>query len=276
MRTLREELKSLYLLVPIPTGVGAFSFLIIMFGYFRDCLFLKQAEATSLTGVLNMHGEKITSERAHRRDLWSLLDPTKRSGSTLVTLITVQYYHMIQIILHIPLKDLMAFSGWGVTRLKQQETRRRLGAWASEQSHSAREAALHAGSLFHRCRYHPTSGYQEPFAVLFAKITLWAYNSSLPSRILAEEGALNAEQQSHPLFRLDNKNDEDELLHWIRNGERTRPFIVGIGNIHAPGGYIKVLRLGVDLLAPLTKWRISRLFRSVSVELLVSMGRDNV
>ncbi|KAH6684922.1 hypothetical protein F5X68DRAFT_233357 [Plectosphaerella plurivora] len=268
MPALREEMESLYRLTAVSEDIGAFSFLIILFGCFRDCLFLKQCEDMGLKALINMHGEPITWGGRHHPEKWRLLDPSLRSRSNDVNRITAQYYHMIRIVLHIPLKDLLAFSGCKVTLQEQQETRWRLMSWVSEHSDSAREVALHAGALFRQCRSHPTSGYQEPISVLIATIALWVYNSSLPNHI-PQHKSTSWEQQRTPTFRLDNETDKDNITLWIRNGERMRPFIVGIGNMHASKGYAKVLRMGSNFLGRLQQWRISELFRSVFEDILV-------
>ncbi|KAF5268201.1 hypothetical protein FOXYS1_909 [Fusarium oxysporum] len=274
LNSLRVQMQSLYSLNPISADVGAFSFLIILFGYFRDRLFLKQVEDMGLVGLVNMHGERITYRMERMPELWILLDPTRRPESNSTNAVTVQYYHIIGVVVHVPLKDLTAFSGWRVSRLKQQETRRKLMTWVSSHGDSAREAALHAGTLFRLCWCHSTSGYQEPSAILIAALALWVYNSSLAGCKSAGREAYG-EKQTPPTFRLGNEIDEDEVLDWVHEGKQARPFVVGVGNINAPGGYWKVVNQAITFLASLKEWPISQVFSSDLKDLLLIFDKDS-
>jgi hypothetical protein len=98
------------------------------------------------------------------------------------------------------------------------------------------------------------------------------YNSSLPITTLVRQTAYK-EQQKTPIFRLGHDIDQDESLDWIRDGNQARPFVTGVGNIHAPGGYSKAVHQAITVLASLRKWQISELFSSTFKDLLDSFER---
>ncbi|KAJ4198773.1 hypothetical protein NW767_008764 [Fusarium falciforme] len=215
-----------------------------------------------------MHGEHIDRGMDQDSGVWTLLDPTRRPGSSRVNAVMLQYYHMIGVVRHVPLKELLDFSGWRVTRMKQQGTRKKLVTWASEHGESARKAALHAAKLFQHCRCHSTSGYQEPGAILFAALTLWMYNGSLP---VSHEDSLRT-----PVLRLGDVTDQNDVLDWISDGKQARPFVVGVGNIHTPGNFSKVVNQAVNFLALLKEWQISQLFSNAFKELLELFEKDSL
>lgn len=261
-------MQYLYRHNPVSENVGAFSFLLILFGYFRDMLFIQQAEDTGLLGLVNMHGERINRGSDGDSGVWKLLDPTRRPGSNRVNSVTAQYYHMIGVVRHVPLKELRDFSGWRVTRLMQQGTRQKLMTWVSEHGENARKAALHAAILFQQCRCHSTLGYQEPGAILIAALALWMYNGSLSGS--------HKESLGRPVLRLGDGSDQNDVLDWISDGEQARPFVAGVGNIHTPGNFSKVVNQAVNFLALLKEWQISQLFSSPFKELLERFEQDSV
>ncbi|KAJ3456501.1 hypothetical protein MRS44_016524 [Fusarium solani] len=236
--TLREEMQSLYRHNPVSENADAFAVLLILFDYFHDMLFMQQAEDMGLLGLVNMHGEHIDRGMDQDSNLWTLLDPTRRPGSSRVNAVTLQYYHMIGVVRHVPLKELLDCSGWRVTRMKQQWARQKLMTWVSEHGESARKAALHAATLFQHCRCPSTSGYQEAGVILFAALTLWMYSGSLPGS--------HKESLGTPVLRLGDGTDQNEVLGWINDGKQARPFLVGVGSIHTPGNISKVVNQAKD------------------------------
>ncbi|KAF9873229.1 hypothetical protein CkaCkLH20_09392 [Colletotrichum karsti] len=273
--TLREEMQSLYRLNPAGQEIGGFSFLLILFGFFRDQLFLKQANDLGLSGVINVDG-KMISHMGHRPnpDLWRLLDPCRRTGAKRIKLATIQYYHVISIINRVPLRDLYAFAGWRVARSKQLDTIRRLLSWTTEHGDGAREIALHAAKLFHECKSHSSCGYQEPVAMLISSLALWMYNTSLsPYALERREGFQN---QSVVTIRLDEDIDREEASEWVRTGKQARPFVPGVGDIHMPGGYSKVVTQAIDVLESVKEWKIGQLFSRALRERIIAFDTDNL
>ncbi|KAH7029777.1 fungal-specific transcription factor domain-containing protein [Microdochium trichocladiopsis] len=211
--TLREELQSFYDCKPVGGHIGACSFMIILFGFFRDLLVLRQIESHGLLGVINMHGKHVTRRETCSSSLWKLLDPSKRAGGSWnrANAVTAQFYHIIRVVQEVCLKDLLAFTGWRVARSTQAETSQRLRTWVSENGECARKVVLHAGTIFQQCWSRSTEGYQEPSAILIASIALWVYNSSLPycSWVAASPTQL---QTSRTIHRHDEALDSASTL----------------------------------------------------------------
>ncbi|KAH9236628.1 hypothetical protein K456DRAFT_1436535 [Colletotrichum gloeosporioides 23] len=253
---------------------GGFALLLLLFCFFRDHLFLKQVENQGLSAV-NNDEERVSSGMSRWSKTWRLLDPTKQSNSTRTSTVAVQYYHIIGLIIELPLKDLCAFAGWRVTRSKQRETRERLTTWVAEHGDRARSAALHAGRIFRQCRSRSSCGYQEPCAMLIASLTLWMYNSSLTARLLAYHESYREQSQS-PILRLDEENDREEAWDWIQTGKRARPFVAGIGDIHLPGGHSKAVHQAINILSSLREWQIWQLFCVTLKDLIVLFDKDTM
>ncbi|KAF4878033.1 Zinc finger protein klf1 [Colletotrichum siamense] len=274
LSTLREEMQPLYKQNPLPENVGGYALLILLFCFFRDHLFLKQVENQGLSAV-NNDEERVTSGMSRWSRTWLLLDPTKRPNYTRIRTVAIQYYHIIGLIIELPLKDLYAFAGWRVTRFKQRETRQRLMAWVSEHGDRARSAALHAGRIFRQCRNRSSCGYQEPCAMLIASLTLWMYNSSLTTQLLACRESY-IEQTQPPILRLDEDSDREEAWDWIQTGKKARPFVAGIGDIHMPGGHSKAVNQAINILSSLKEWQIGQLFSVTLKDLIVLFDRDTM
>lgn len=269
-------MQSLYKLNPIPAEIGAFSYLLILFCFFRDQLFLRQAEDMGLPAVFGQDRGDATGTMGYQQKVWELLDPSRRPGHSRGDATAAQYYHMMRIVLHVSHRDLTAFSGWRVSQLGQQETQGRLLAWVSANGDSAREAVLHAGILLHQCRSRSTSGYQEPAAIVLATLVLWVYNSSLSQRMTQGLECDSKLQRRVPAFRLDREMDQEEALDWIRNGNQQRPFVAGVGNIHAPGSFSKALQQAVNSLTSFKTWQVSQIFSATFQGMLASLGGNSV
>lgn len=94
--TLRSELERLYAGEPIPRETGSFARLLILFGTYRNSLFLKQAHDCGLSLVLNSHGQAVSHGDLCKRPVWDLLDPEGRGGTGggMESMIC-QLYHLI-------------------------------------------------------------------------------------------------------------------------------------------------------------------------------------
>lgn len=283
--------------------------MIILFGFFRDLLFLRQTESHGLLGVVNMHGKHVTSQEACYPSLWKLLDPSKRAGGSWnrANAVTAQFYHIIGVVQEVCLKDLMAFAGWRVAQSTQWETIQRLRAWVSENGECARKAVLHAGAIFQQCWSRSNESYQEPGAILIASIALWVYNSSLPycswvapsptqlqpagtihhNEALESASILSAtsiSQQNELIARPrsiavrlrsgGDDDDDDYSQYWVRSGRQIRPMVVSVGDINAPGAYLTAVRNCIVFLESHKEWKISQLFASVQKDLIIAF-EDN-
>lgn len=253
---------------PVPEDRGSFAFLLLLFAFFRDGLFLKQARDHGLMAILNTHGEAITYDSTTNAKLWELLDPDKRPGMSRMKAVTLQYYHIIGILHQISLHNLYSFSGWEVTRSKRRETRLRMATWVSENGDKARTAVLHASRLFTHCRENVTNGYQEPRAMLLACLVLWAYNGLPLSPLTGPFGRCkSSEHHSSPpdeirTLRLDQETDIDNYQDWTRNGCHLRGFVRGLGNLHNPKIYVQVVHQGMETLSSRRGWPIGPVLAS--------------
>ncbi|KAF6814867.1 fungal transcription factor, partial [Colletotrichum sojae] len=268
--TLRSELERLYAGEPIPRETGSFARLLILFGTYRDSLFLKQAHDSGLSLVLNTHGQAVSHDDLCKRPVWDLLDPERRDGTggSMESMI-FQSYHLIGLSQYLSVNELYSFSGFEVTPLEQRETTRRLASWCAQNGDSARKAAMHAGRLFSHCQSGPTlRGYQEPRVMLIATLALWAY-STLPltplvgpfGRYSPSTCTVTGSSSSDAITtcRIDRlSGDSQTARDWVRSGCHTRCFIEGLGNLHGPNADARIVRRAIALLASLHEWRLGR------------------
>ncbi|KAF6832919.1 fungal transcription factor [Colletotrichum plurivorum] len=267
---LKSELERLYAGEAIPGETGSFARLLILFGTYRDSLFLKQAHDSGLSLVLNTHGQAVSHDDLCKRPAWDILDPERRgsTGGGMESMI-FQSYHLIGLSQYFTVNELYSFSGFEVTPLEQRETTRRLASWCAQNGDSARKAAMHAGRLFSHCQSSLTlRGYQEPRVMLIATLALWAYSTLPLTPLLGPFGrcspstctvAGSSSPDAITTCRIDRSSDDSQAARdWVRSGCHTRCFIEGLGNLHGPNADARIVRRAIALLATLHEWRLGR------------------
>ncbi|KZL86081.1 hypothetical protein CI238_07130 [Colletotrichum incanum] len=265
--TLRRELERLYRQTDMVKDLGQFSFLLLLLGCFRDMLFLREAGKSGLSLVLNCDGKPVLgqSELLNDEDCWKMLNPARRSRSGNMEHLLFQHYYSVGILFHFRFGDLLAFSGWRVSKSKEIETRMRLSTWVLGNGEDARTAVSHAGRLFGLLRDHPCHGYHEPPAAFLASLCLWVYSMSESSSLLGPFGrCLSAKCESQQiseqtkditLFRIDQDSGIKLTKDWVSRGCHIRCFLGGVGSLHKPEFRGLVLDQGIRLISSLNHWK---------------------
>lgn len=257
--------------------LGQFSFLLVLLGYFRDHLFLIQACDQGLSTVFNCDGKPVVgqSDLLHDEKFWEMLNPARRSrpGGKRMDRLLSQHYHAIGILLRFRFDDLLAFSGWRVSKSKEIETRMRLSTWVLGSGKDARIAASHAGKLFGLLRHHPTQGYHEPPFAFLASLSLWVYSISNSRSLLGPFSRClqprcwsqkSSEQTTNPApLRIDEESDIRTTREWVSQGCHIPGSLGGVGSLYEPGFSTQILDQGIRLIATLTCWEAGRSFADI-------------
>lgn len=276
-RTIRRELENFYRGTDTVKGLGQFSFLLVLLGHFRDNLFLIQACDSGLSTVFNCDGRPVVgqSDLLHDEKFWEMLNPARRSrpGGKRMERLLSQHYHAIGILLRFKFDDLLAFSGWRVSKSKEIETRMRLSTWVLGNGKDARIAASHAGKLFGLLRHHPTHGYHEPPSAFLASLSLWVYSVSNSRSLLGPFGRClqprcwnqkNSEQNTNAApLRIDEESDIKTTREWVSKGCHIPGSLGGVGSLYEPGFSTQILDQGIRLIATLSCWKAGGSFTDI-------------
>lgn len=159
--------------------------------------------------------------------------------------ITLQHNHAFSLLLHMPLRVLTAFSGWGVSSQVREAADRRLSLWLCQNKGKARVIVYHAAKLFSYIRNHPTGGHHEDNALLYATLSMWIHTifdscQTSPSRTL----------------RLDKPNDGEALIQWLSGGADFRLYVAGIGDLSDKRASDRLVQESVRILTRNSGWSL--------------------
>lgn len=175
---------------------------------------------------------------------------------------TVLHLHASRLVLLTPFREIRSLaSSLALERTPWSEHRRTIEwhyiwRWVKHDQHKARLAIIHAGTTLWHVRRYSTNAFHEPMAAFDATLTLWAYGYCHGQ--MAQYTA-HAESRSDPSFiHLDRPCDDELVQLFVREGRTMKGNVTGVGDICAPGGPERVLRVGCETLASLTSWGISK------------------
>ncbi|KXH54810.1 hypothetical protein CSAL01_05457 [Colletotrichum salicis] len=134
--------------------------------------------------------------------------------------IALQHNHAFSLLLHIPLRVLTAFSGWGVSSEVREAADRRLRMLLHQNQAKARIIIYHAARLFSHIRNHPTPGHHEVNALLYATLSMWIHN------------LFDCHQPgSWKTLRLDKLDRQENIDEWLSGEPGFRLYVAGVGNL---------------------------------------------
>lgn len=180
---------------------------------------------------------------------------------------TVLHLHFSRIALLAPyevirkLAELVVLEDWDahVFRERCQDIRR----WITDDQYKARLALVHCGVFFWHVRRYSTDAFYEPVKVFLVTLVVWAYGSLCPlqQRVSTHRRPNDDQDWSSDLddvssIRLDRPTDDELVQIFIKRGRSMNATIMGVGNITAPQGPVRMLREGCKLLETLGRWPI--------------------
>lgn len=196
-----------------------------------------------------------------------MLNPARRSrpGGVMMERLLSQHYHAIGILLRFKFDDLLALSGWRVSKSKEIETRMRLSTWVLGSGKNARAAASHAGKLFGILRHHPTHGYHEPPSAFLASLSLWVYSISDSNSLLGPfkrclqprcwSQKTSEQTTSTTPLRIDEESDIKTTREWVSKGCHLSGALCGVGSLYEPEFSTRILNEGIRLITTLSCFR---------------------
>lgn len=182
---------------------------------------------------------------------------------------TVLHLHFSRIALLAPYElirnfaELVASENWDGHEFQERchEVRR----WIKDDQYKARLALVHCGVFFWHVRRYSTDAFYEPVKVFLVTLVVWAYGSLCPpqQRTSSHKRPDDDQDWSSDLedissIRLDRPTDDELVQIFIKRGRSMNATIMGVGNITAPHGPVRMLREGSKLLETLSRWPIRR------------------
>ncbi|KAF4777518.1 hypothetical protein HER10_EVM0003024 [Colletotrichum scovillei] len=159
--------------------------------------------------------------------------------------ITLQHNHAFSLLLHMPLRVLTAFSGWGVSPQVREAADRRLSLWLRQNKGKARAIVYHAAKLFSYIRNHPTGGHHENNALLYATLSMWIHT------------LFNRHQTSSlRTLRLDRTNHQGALVQWLSEDNDFRLYVAGIGDLNNERASDRLVQESVRILTRKSGWSL--------------------
>ncbi|KAJ6102575.1 hypothetical protein N7486_005002 [Penicillium sp. IBT 16267x] len=197
---------------------------------------------------------------------------------------TVLHLHAARLVLLAPFREIRSL----VTSLTSDKLRwsRRTHAiewqyiwrWIRHDQYKARLSIIHAGVTLWHVRRYSTNAFHEPAAVFVAVLTLWAYGSChvhSPMESSPHSQASRAVPSQEPSFiHLDRPCDDELVQLFVREGHSMRGNITGVGDICAPEGPERILRIGCETLSNLTAWGSSKRFIAILSRLVDLMAQN--
>ncbi|KAK1517852.1 uncharacterized protein CCOS01_12109 [Colletotrichum costaricense] len=159
--------------------------------------------------------------------------------------ITLQHNHAFSLLLHMPLRVLTAFSGWGVSPQVREAADGRLSLWLRQNKGKARVIIYHAAKLFSYIRNHPTCGHHENNALLYATLSMWIHT------------LFNRHQTSSlRTHRLDKPNHQEALVQWLSGDSDFRLYVAGIGDLNDERASDRLVQESVRILTRKSGWSL--------------------
>ncbi|KAI3587201.1 fungal-specific transcription factor domain-containing protein [Fusarium oxysporum f. sp. albedinis] len=190
---------------------------------------------TELTRLLLTVGVYFDEQRGP--DAGVFLDVLRRdedemTGSDRLGWLALEHNHILSLLLHLPLRELMAFSGWRVSEVERSEADFRLARWVRNEGAGARLVIYHAAKVYSCIRERPFAAYSGTMAFLTATLAIWAVTMSVnrsaqPSWPSAEDHSFG--QGRLKTLRFDRFTDRSTIIDWVSGKENVRPYLAGVG-----------------------------------------------
>ncbi|KAF7115740.1 hypothetical protein CNMCM5793_003243 [Aspergillus hiratsukae] len=189
---------------------------------------------------------------------------------------TVLHLHAARIVLLAPFREIRSLANsLAMGKIRWSEHQQALEwhyilRWIKHDQYKARLAIIHAGTTLWHVRRYSTNAFHEPVAVYLSILTLWAYGSCHVQ--ISEDPNSRYGPRHHPVreptfIHLDRPCDDELVQLFVREGHVMRGNVTGVGDICAPHGPERILKVGCETLAGLTSWGVSKRFIAILTKL---------
>jgi hypothetical protein len=162
-------------------------------------------------------------------------------------------FHLLSITRHIPLPHLYAFSMWRSSEVEMQESRDYLRTWMKREPVISRQCLWHATRIFESIKRKRQYACYEPFTLLIAMLTIWAFDTLAEPHNEAHSGwsEMNSVQ---PLTRINQLKTATEVKSWTRSEQSGGIFVDGIGLLRGTGSSRRLMMEGLQILSSGKAW----------------------
>lgn len=154
--------------------------------------------------------------------------------------------------------------------------------WITDDQFKARLALVHCGIFFWHVRRYSLDAFYEPTKVFLVTLVVWAYGSFCPPQQTGTSSRGSSSNNNRPRedddwscdlddissIRLDRPCDDELVQLFIKRGRSMTATIMGVGNITAASGPLRMLKEGRKLLSTLDKWPIRNRYLQVLTQLI--------
>ncbi|KAH6995762.1 fungal-specific transcription factor domain-containing protein [Ilyonectria sp. MPI-CAGE-AT-0026] len=237
LRRLGEELSYIYRTKRRPEGLSDFHTLILSMGVFRDANRLENPSA--YLDILRQSDSPASQQSQMGR-------------------LAIQHNYLMALLLQIRARELFAFSGWRIDDAERAKSCFRLQRWGKERGSEARCAVFHAAKAFSCLRTYPTQGYHKTQCILLSTLMIWAYVDCCAPRNVEPTVDYGANEARAITLRFDKCSLDDSMVEeWLRNGEKVRPYLAGVGSLEERGATTRLIKETVRLLTSDESWPLS-------------------
>ena len=136
--------------------------------------------------------------------------------------------------------------------------------------------------LFRSVRRHSLNSFYEPDAIFLAVLCLWAYGSAHSgvqqqpdeASLAAASTNCDTEEEFVPtLIHLDRPCDDEIVQLFITKGNKITPNITGVGDLCAPEGPARMLKVGCSVLRYARNWDLGSFYTNVLMNLHSRLSR---
>ncbi|OCK79360.1 hypothetical protein K432DRAFT_383157 [Lepidopterella palustris CBS 459.81] len=165
---------------------------------------------------------------------------------------------LISLLLFIPRKELLTFAHTHGTDQERYTSSARhvLALWMQAQDgQRARQAVIHAGTLFRLLRKHSCQGFHEPITALLVTLVVWAFNQLAPQD---HSESVNGTGERGSMVRLDRVLSDEIVRAWIEGKQGLNGHLTDVGNICGLDAGNRLLYVGGAVLRKMDTWALSQ------------------
>lgn len=193
---------------------------------------------------------------------------------------TVLHLHAARLVLLAPFREIRSLATSLATDRSRWSKRHQalewqyIWRWVRNDQYKARLSIIHAGVTLWHIRRYSTNAFHEPVAAFLAVLTLWAYGSCHSNQDSSPDSNRVEPTQEPSFIHLDRPCDDELVQLFVREGHAMRGNVTGVGDICAPEGPERILRIGCEILSCLTAWGISKRLIAILTRLADIMSRN--
>ncbi|KAJ6035908.1 hypothetical protein N7540_000187 [Penicillium herquei] len=163
------------------------------------------------------------------------------------------FYHLLEILRHVPRKQLYASSGWYASAEEMAAAESCLVGWMRDNPALSRECVVHAGALISEIRSTTSTACYHSFCLLIAVSYLWVFTRFHYADSNANKGN-SPLQPPTTLLRIDQYHDPSLRERWVQTGSGIHIHVTGVGILLNQGSAERLWKEFLQLVSSRTGW----------------------